>query len=57
MMEWIPSLSALPHYISRGLTLVEITPRDLAGNVSSHAIVYEFSLELGHTTVSAVMIR
>ena len=39
-----------------GTYTIEITPRDLAGNVSSHAIVYEFSLELGHATVSAVMI-
>ena len=39
-----------------GTYTLEITPRDLAGNVSSHAIVYEFSLELGHATVSAVMI-
>ena len=39
-----------------GTYTVEITPRDFAGNVSSHAIVYEFSLELGHATVSAVTI-
>ena len=39
-----------------GTYTVEITPRDMAGNVSSHAIAYEFSLELGHATVSAVTI-
>ena len=39
-----------------GTYTIEITPRDLAGNVSSHAIVYEFNLELGRSTVSAVMI-
>ena len=39
-----------------GTYTVQIIPRDLAGNVSSHAIEYEFSLELGHSTVSAVTI-
>ena len=39
-----------------GIYTLEITPRDMAGNISSHAIVYEFSLELGQATVSAVMI-
>ena len=39
-----------------GTYTVEITPRDMAGNVSSHAITHEFSLELGHATVSAVTI-
>ena len=37
-----------------GTYTLEITPRDMAGNVSSHATVYEFSLELGYATVSAV---
>ncbi|RKU07318.1 hypothetical protein C6502_18790 [Candidatus Poribacteria bacterium] len=39
-----------------GTYTVEITPRDMAGNVSSHAIAYEFSLDLRHATVSAVTI-
>ena len=39
-----------------GTYTLEITPRDMAGNVSSHAIEYEFGLELGHSTVSAVTI-
>ena len=39
-----------------GTYTVKIIPRDLAGNVSSHAIEYNFSLELGHSTVSAVTI-
>ena len=39
-----------------GTYTLEITPRDMAGNVSSHATVYEFSLELGYATVSAVTI-
>ncbi len=39
-----------------GTYTIEITPRDLAGNVSSHAIEYSFNLELGRSTVSAVMI-
>ena len=39
-----------------GTYTLEITPRDMAGNVSSHATMYEFSLELGYATVSAVTI-
>ncbi len=39
-----------------GTYTLEITPRDMAGNVSSHAIEYEFGLELGYSTVSAVTI-
>ena len=39
-----------------GIYTVEITPRDMAGNVSRHAIVYKFNLELGYSTVSAVTI-
>ena len=39
-----------------GTYTLEITPRDIAGNVSSHAIEYEFGLELGPSTVSAVTI-
>ncbi len=39
-----------------GIYSVEITPRDMAGNVSRHAIVYKFNLELGYSTVSAVTI-
>lgn len=39
-----------------GTYTLAITPRDMAGNVSSHAIEYEFGLELGHSTVSAVTI-
>ena len=39
-----------------GTYTLEITPRDIAGNVSSHAIEYEFGLELGHSTVSDVTI-
>ena len=39
-----------------GTYTLAITPRDMAGNVSSHAIEYEFGLELGYSTVSAVTI-
>ena len=39
-----------------GTYTLEITPRDMAGNVSSHVIEYEFGLELGYSTVSAVTI-
>ena len=39
-----------------GTYTLEITPRDMAGNVSSHAVEYEFGLELGHSIVSAVTI-
>ena len=39
-----------------GTYTLEITPRDIAGNVSSHVIEYEFGLELGHSTVSVVTI-
>ena len=39
-----------------GTYTLEITPQDMAGNVSSHAIEYEFGLELGHSIVSAVTI-
>ena len=39
-----------------GTYTLEITPQDMAGNVSSHAIEYEFGLELGHSVVSAVTI-
>ena len=39
-----------------GTYTVEITPQDLAGNVSRHAIEYKFNLELGRSTVSAVTI-
>ena len=39
-----------------GTYTLEITPRDLAGNVSRHAIEYKFNLELGRATVSAVTI-
>ena len=39
-----------------GTYALEITPQDLAGNVSSHAIEYKFNLELGRATVSAVTI-
>ena len=39
-----------------GTYALEITPRDLAGNVSSHAIEYKFNLELGRATVSAMTI-
>ena len=39
-----------------GTYTLEITPQDMAGNVSSHAIEYTFNLELGHSTVSAVTI-
>ena len=39
-----------------GTYTLEITPQDMAGNVSSHVIEYEFGLELGHSTVSAVTI-
>ncbi|MCZ6678976.1 MAG: Ig-like domain repeat protein, partial [Candidatus Poribacteria bacterium] len=40
----------------RGTYTLEITPRDLAGNVSGHAIEYKFSLEFGRPSVSAVTI-
>ena len=39
-----------------GTYTLEITPRDMAGNVSRHAIEYKFNLELGRATVSAVTI-
>ncbi len=39
-----------------GTYTLEIIPRDMAGNVSIHPIEYEFGLELGHSTVSAVTI-
>ena len=39
-----------------GTYTLEITPQDMAGNVSSHAVEYEFGLELGYSTVSAVTI-
>ena len=39
-----------------GTYTLEITPQDMAGNVSGHAIEYEFGLELGHSIVSAVTI-
>ena len=39
-----------------GTYTLEITPQDMAGNISSHAIEYEFGLELGHSVVSAVTI-
>ena len=39
-----------------GTYIVKITPRDLAGNVSRHAIEYKFNLELERSTVSAVII-
>ncbi len=39
-----------------GTYTLAITPRDIAGNVSSHAVEYEFGLELGHSTVSEVTI-
>ena len=39
-----------------GTYTLEITPRDMAGNVSIHAIEYEFGLELGYSTVSDVTI-
>ncbi len=39
-----------------GAYTLEITPRDLSGNVSSHAIEYQFNLELERSTVSAVTI-
>ena len=39
-----------------GTYTLAITPRDMAGNVSSHAVEYEFGLELGHSTVSEVTI-
>ena len=39
-----------------GTYTLEITPRDMAGNVSVHTIEYEFGLELGHSTVSDVTI-
>ena len=45
---------ALLHQL--GTYTLEITPRDLAGNVSRHAIEYKFNLELGRATVSAVTI-
>ncbi len=39
-----------------GTYTLAITPRDMAGNVSGHAIEYEFGLELGYSVVSAVTI-
>ena len=39
-----------------GTYTLQITPQDLAGNVSSHATEYKFNLELGYATVSAVTI-
>ena len=39
-----------------GTYTIEITPRDMAGNLSSHAVEYEFGLELGYSMVSAVTI-
>ena len=39
-----------------GTYTLAITPRDMAGNISSHAVEYEFGLELGYSTVSAVTI-
>ena len=39
-----------------GTYTLAITPRDIAGNVSGHAIEYEFGLELGYSVVSAVTI-
>ena len=39
-----------------GTYTLAITPRDMADNVSSHAVEYEFGLELGYSTVSAVTI-
>ena len=39
-----------------GTYTLEITPQDMAGNASSHVIEYEFGLELGHSTVSTVII-
>ena len=39
-----------------GTYIVQITPRDLAGNVSRRAIEYKFNLELERSTVSAVII-
>ena len=39
-----------------GTYTLAITPRDMAGNVSSHAVEYEFGLELGYSTVSAITI-
>ncbi len=39
-----------------GTYTLEITPQDMAGNTSSHAIEYEFGLELGYSTVSTVTI-
>ena len=39
-----------------GTYTLEITPQDMAGNVSSHAVEYEFGLELGHSIVSGVKI-
>ena len=40
-----------------GTYTLEITPQDLAGNVSSHTSAYEFNLELGRSTVAAVTIN
>ncbi len=40
----------------RGTYIVEITPQDLAGNVSGYAIEYKFNLELGRSSVSDVTI-
>ena len=39
-----------------GTYIIQIVPRDMAGNASSHAIEYEFNLELRHSTVSVVTI-
>ena len=39
-----------------GTYTLGIIPQDMAGNVSIHPIEYEFGLELGHSTVSAVTI-
>ncbi len=39
-----------------GTYTIEITPRDLAGNVSGGALQYKFSLELARPSVSAVTI-
>ena len=39
-----------------GTYTLGITPQDMAGNISSHAVEYEFGLELGHSIVSAVTI-
>ena len=39
-----------------GTYSLDVTPRDLAGNLSGHAIPYRFSIELGRPRVSAVTI-